>query len=92
MVGILSNGVDFLSIARSAFQNNGIGLSANARALNSKFLDQGKILFNTLYLQSEDRELNLAKQILALRSKMGTDREDVVLRSQRLGVEVDEKA
>lgn len=92
MVGILSNGVDFLSIARGAFQNNGIGLSPSARALNSKFLDQGKILFNTLYLQSEDRELNLSKQILALRSKMGANREDVVLRSQSRGVEVDKNA
>lgn len=92
MVSILSNGVDFLSIARGSFQNNGIGLSARARQFNQDFLDQGKVLFNTLYLQTEDAELNLAKQILGIRARLGVDRDDIVLRSQSLGREVDEEA
>ena len=92
MVNILSNGVDFSTIARGAFQNNGIGLSARARALTNDFLSSSNELFNTLYLQAEDRELNLALQIRALRSSLGADRQDVVLRSQSLGREVDTQA
>lgn len=92
MVSILSNGVDFLAIARGAYANNGIGLSASARALTQDFLNSSNELFNTLYLQAEDREANLALQINALRSSLGVDRQDVVLRSQIVGNEVDTEA
>ncbi len=92
MVSILSNGADMLAIARGAFQNNGIGLSANARALTNDFLNSGNELFNTLYLQAEDREANLITTINALRASLHVDRPDVVLQSQLLGSEVDTEA
>jgi len=92
MVNILSNGVDFLSIARGSFADNGIGLSSRARALTSEFLNSSNELFNTLYLQSEDAEANLVLKINALKSSLHVDREDVVLKSQKLGTEVDTEA
>ncbi len=92
MVNILSNGVDFASIARGAFQNNGIGLSPRARAITSEFLSSSNELFNTLYLQAENKEANLVLQINALKSSLNVDRQDVVLRSQSLGSEVDTEA
>ncbi|MCB9963863.1 MAG: hypothetical protein H6855_02455 [Rhodospirillales bacterium] len=91
-VNILSNGVDFLAAARNNFPNYGIGLSARSRELTSEFLNNATTLFNTLYYQTEDAELNLSKQILALRSKLNVDREDVVLKSQTRGNTVDEEA
>ena len=92
MVNILSNGVDFLSIARAPYANNGIGLSANSRALTQEFLSSGNELFNTLYLQTEDQEANLILTINALRSELNVDRQDVVLGSQILGTEIDTEA
>ena len=92
MVNVLSNGIDFLSIARGPYQNNGIGLSANSRRLTNDFLSNSSVLFNTLYLQTEDAELNLVKQILALRSKLGIEQDDAILRSQTRGMAVDTSA
>ena len=92
MVNILSNGADFLSIARSGFADNGIGLSSRARALNNDFLNSSNELFNTLYLQSEDAEANLVLTINALKAKLNVDRADVVLKSQQVGTAVDTEA
>lgn len=92
MVNILSDGVDFLAIARGSYANNGIGLSSRARAMTSDFLNNSKTLFNTLYYETEDAELNLTKQILALRSKLGINSDDVVFKSQTRGTTVDEEA
>ena len=84
MVNFLSNGVDFLSIARGGYSGNGIGLSSRARALNQKFFEQRTILFNTLYNSTEDAELNLAKQINGLRAKLGVTVEEAQGRVDRL--------
>ena len=89
MVNILSNGVDFLSIARSSYANNGIGLSASSRALTNEFLSNSSVLFNSLYTESENAELNLATQIKALRSRLGISAEEVVFKSDTLGNSVD---
>jgi hypothetical protein len=92
MVNILSNGVDFLSIARGSFQGNGIGLSARSRELTKEFFSNSTALFNSLYLQTEDAEANLALQIRALRSRLGIDSADVVALSQTRGQTVNTQA
>ena len=73
MVNILSNGVDFLSIARAPYSNNGIGLSANARRLTDEFLTSGTTLFNSLIFAAEDEQANLVTEINALRSRLGIE-------------------
>lgn len=66
-------GASLLEIGRSAFQSSSrygrIGLSASSRQQLESFYSNATTLFNTLYTNAEDQEVNNIKQILALRSK-----------------------
>lgn len=83
--------VDILDIGRSLYGNNGIGLSANARALNKQFLDQTASGFNTVFSLSTSgmgTPETMKQTILALRARLP---ESQIAESLR-GDQVDEKA
>lgn len=65
--------VDILDIGRSLYGNNGIGLSANARALNKQFLDQTASGFNAVFSLSTaslGTPETMQQTILALRASL----------------------
>jgi hypothetical protein len=64
--------VDLLDVARSS-SNNGIGLSARARALNKQFLSSTSSNYNSLFSSTNSAYLSvedLQKQVLALRASL----------------------
>ncbi len=66
-------GSSLLEIGRNAFQSSSrygrIGLSASSRGQLNDFYNNATTLFNQLYTNAEDQQLNNIKTILALRSK-----------------------
>lgn len=66
-------GNNLLSIGRGIYGNNGIGLSANARAYNEKFLSETRNGFNAVFGMSTVNMSSveiMQQQINALRAKM----------------------
>lgn len=65
---------DLLSVGRAAFEGitrgyGRIGLSASSRQQLEGFFNNGIALFNQLYANAENQEVNNKTQILALRAK-----------------------
>lgn len=74
--GLLSGGGNLgnnlLAIGRNIYGDNGVGLSANARAYNEKFLSETKNGFNSVFGMSTIKMASveiMQQQILALRAK-----------------------
>lgn len=66
-------GNNLLSIGRNIYGDNGVGLSANARAYNEKFLNETKSGFNAVFGMSTINLAtveNMQQTILALRAKL----------------------
>jgi|MDSW01.2.fsa_nt_gb hypothetical protein len=79
MTGVISS-ASLLSVSRSLYSGNGIGLSSSARALTEQFLNTGGALFGSL---SASSSLNnqIMNQITAARLEQRVQEEEAAGRT-----------